>query len=102
MIVVALVDSLISFFVFVLVMWWYRFFPGWKVTLLPAFLTLAILATAGPALWATALNVKYRDFRYLIPLLYSSVSICRQSALVLARFRPVASALLTQSDGWCD
>jgi lipopolysaccharide transport system permease protein len=30
---------------------------------------LAFLASLGPGLWITALNVKYRDFRYIIPFI---------------------------------
>jgi homopolymeric O-antigen transport system permease protein len=37
--------------------------------LLPAFVVVALLASLGPALWLTALNVKYRDVRYIIPFL---------------------------------
>ena len=48
---------------------WYRFAPGWQILLLPAFVVLAFLASIGPALWITALNVKYRDFRYVIPFI---------------------------------
>jgi len=36
---------------------------------LPAFVALAFLASLGPGLWITALNVKYRDFRYVIPFI---------------------------------
>ena len=36
---------------------------------LPLFVLLALLASLGPGLWITALNVKYRDFRYVIPFL---------------------------------
>jgi lipopolysaccharide transport system permease protein len=36
---------------------------------LPFFVLLAILASLGLGLWFTALNVKYRDFRYIIPFL---------------------------------
>src|SRR5207249_3674009 len=68
-IVVALVDFLISFCIFVAVMAWYRFMPGWQVVFLLLFLVLGVLATLGPALWITALNVKYRDFRYIIPFI---------------------------------
>ena len=35
--------------------------------LLPLLVLLAAAASLGPALWITALNVKYRDFRYVIP-----------------------------------
>jgi len=67
--VVALVDFGINFIVLALIMAWYGFLPGWQVVFLPAFVLLAILASFGPALWITALNVKYRDFRFLVPFI---------------------------------
>ena len=66
-VVVAFVDFLISFTILVGMMVWYRFLPGWQLALLPLFILLAAIASIGPALWMTALNVKYRDFRYVIP-----------------------------------
>ena len=51
------------------VMVWYRFVPGWQVLLLPVFVLLALIASLGPGLWITALNLKYRDFRFVIPFL---------------------------------
>src|SRR5262249_19328084 len=45
----------------------YHFLPGWQILLLPMFTLLAFLATLGPGLWITSLNVKYRDFRHVIP-----------------------------------
>jgi lipopolysaccharide transport system permease protein len=68
-IVVAFVDFLISFLILIVLMAWYRFAPDWRIVLLPTFVLLAFLASAGPALWITALNVKYRDFRYIIPFI---------------------------------
>src|SRR5262249_6407764 len=56
-------------FVMLVVMIWYQFVPSWQIALLPAFVALALLASLGPALWLTALNVKYRDFRYILPFL---------------------------------
>ena len=67
--VVAFVDFLISFTVLAGMMLWYRFLPGWQILCLPLFVLLAFLASLGPGLWITALNVKYRDFRYVIPFL---------------------------------
>src|SRR5262249_58253626 len=43
--------------------------PSWRFALLPAFIAFACIASIGPGLWITALNVKYRDFRYVIPFL---------------------------------
>ena len=68
-VVVAFVDFLISFFILVLLMAWYHFLPDWRILVLPIFVLLAFFASVGPALWITALNVKYRDFRYLIPFI---------------------------------
>jgi lipopolysaccharide transport system permease protein len=68
-VVVAFIDFLISFVILVGMMVWYQFLPGWQVLLLPVFIALAFLASLGPGLWITALNVKYRDFRYVIPFI---------------------------------
>ncbi|MBN2394278.1 MAG: ABC transporter permease [Anaerolineae bacterium] len=66
-VVTAFVDFLISFIILVGMMLYYRYAPGWNILLLPLFILLALLASLGPGLWITALNVKYRDFRYVIP-----------------------------------
>ena len=68
-VVVAFVDFLISFLILILLMAWYHFLPDWRILVLPAFVLLAFFASVGPALWITALNVKYRDFRYVIPFI---------------------------------
>jgi lipopolysaccharide transport system permease protein len=68
-VVVAFVDFLITFSILLAMMAWYRFMPGWQMLLLPAFILLAFIASIGPALWITALNVKYRDFRYVVPFI---------------------------------
>ena len=68
-VVTALIDFVISLSILAAVMIWYRFAPGWPILLLPAFVVLALLASIGPGLWIAALNMKYRDFRYLIPFL---------------------------------
>ena len=65
--VTAFIDFLISFIILAAMMAYYHFVPGWQVLLLPLFVILALLASLGPGLWITALNVKYRDFRYIIP-----------------------------------
>lgn len=66
-VVVAFVDFLISFAILLIMMGWYRFAPAWQILLLPAFVLLALVASIGPALWVAALNVQYRDFRYVVP-----------------------------------
>ena len=68
-VVVAFVDFLISFCILLGLMVWYRYLPDWRIVFLPIFTLLTFLASVGPSLWITALNVKYRDFRYIIPFM---------------------------------
>jgi lipopolysaccharide transport system permease protein len=64
---VAFVDFLISFAILVVLMIWYQFALTWHVLLLPAFTLAAFIASIGLGLWMTALNVRYRDFRFVVP-----------------------------------
>ena len=50
-------------------MLWYQFVPGWRILTLPLFIGIAFAAAMGIGLWLTALNVKYRDFRYIVPFI---------------------------------
>jgi lipopolysaccharide transport system permease protein len=68
-VIVCLIDFLISFLVFVLLMIWYQFIPDVKILLLPLLLLLAMIISFGAGLYVAALNVKYRDFRYVIPFI---------------------------------
>jgi lipopolysaccharide transport system permease protein len=68
-VVVALIDFAVSLSILVGLMVWYRFMPGWQILLLPVFVVLALLASIGPALWAAAIVVKYRDFRFVVPFM---------------------------------
>ncbi len=67
--ITALVDFLISFVILIVMMIYYQFMPDLQIILIPFFIILALMASLGPGLWITALNVKYRDFRYVIPFL---------------------------------
>lgn len=66
---VALVDFMVNLAMLALLMIWFGIVPNWKIVFLPAFVILTVLASLGPALWITALNIKYRDFRYIIPFI---------------------------------
>lgn len=68
-VIVALVDFMITLGLMVAAMAWYRFMPPARIMLLPVFIVLALAAAMGPGLIATALNVKYRDFRFVIPFI---------------------------------
>lgn len=108
-VVVAFVDFLISFVILVGMMVWYRFVPDWHILLLPAFVLLAFLASLGPGLWITSLNVKYRDFRYIIPFLVQfGLYVCPvgfSSSIVPAEYRLIYSInpMVGVIDGfrWC-
>lgn len=68
-IIVGLVDFLISFVILIGLMFWYQFTPNWHILYLPLFLLFAFIISMGFGLFITALNVKYRDFRYIIPFI---------------------------------
>jgi lipopolysaccharide transport system permease protein len=64
---VSLMDFLISLVILAVLMAWYQVIPNWQVITLPLFTLLGLCASLGTSLWLAALNVKYRDFRYVIP-----------------------------------
>jgi lipopolysaccharide transport system permease protein len=66
-VIVNLVDFLISFVILVGLMIWYHVTPSWSILFLPFFLFLAILTSLGAGIYVAALNVKYRDFKYIVP-----------------------------------
>jgi len=66
---VSLVDFAINLGMLALLMAWYAFAPSWHIVFLPVFVVLTVAASLGPALLITALNVKYRDFRYIVPFI---------------------------------
>src|SRR5665213_817944 len=66
-VIVNLVDFLISFAILVVLMFWYSFVPGWNILYLPFFLFLTFILSLSTGLWVAALNVKYRDFKFIVP-----------------------------------
>jgi lipopolysaccharide transport system permease protein len=66
-VIVAFVDFAISCGLLVLFMIFYQVWPAWQLVTLPAFVALALLTSIGAGLWFAALNVEYRDFRYIVP-----------------------------------
>lgn len=68
-IIVCLVDFFLSFLVLVPFMFYYGLFPDWKIVTIPFFLLLAVMASLGCGLWLSALNIKYRDFRFILPFI---------------------------------
>ncbi len=66
-VIVSFVDFLISFTILVGLMVWYGRLPDWHILTLPLFVVMAFAAAMGAGLWMAALNVKYRDIRFVIP-----------------------------------
>ncbi len=62
-------DFLISFVILAFLMAYYRFIPSGRIFLLPLFLFVAFAASYGLSLLLCALNVKFRDFRYIVPFI---------------------------------
>ncbi len=67
--VTSLVDFAISFVILIFLMFYFHYAPGWQILFLPFFLLIALIAAAGAGLYITALNVKYRDFRFIVPFI---------------------------------
>jgi lipopolysaccharide transport system permease protein len=66
-VIVSFVDFLISIIILVALMIWYGFAPNLRMLTLPLFVFVAFAAAMGAGLWVAALNVKYRDFRIIVP-----------------------------------
>lgn len=64
---VALVDFLVAFAVFGGLCALLGYVPSWRIVFVPAFLALAAAAAFSIGIWFAALNVRYRDFRYVVP-----------------------------------
>ena len=69
LVVTSFVDFLISFVILIVLMAYYQFTPSWNICFIPLFLLIAFFTAAGIGLYITALNVKYRDFRYIVPFI---------------------------------
>jgi lipopolysaccharide transport system permease protein len=67
--IVALVDFAVTFMLLLGLMVVMGFFPSWQILFLPLFVILAVLAALGPALILASLNVRYRDFRFIVPFI---------------------------------
>ncbi|HYE33195.1 MAG TPA: ABC transporter permease [Methylomirabilota bacterium] len=68
-VVTALADFCISLAILAGLMVWYQYIPSARVVFVPLFLALAIIAATGAGVWLAALTVRYRDFRFIVPLI---------------------------------
>lgn len=107
-IAVALIDFAVVLLLLVTMFAWWHFVPDWRVLCLPFFVLLTLVTALGTGLWLTALTVKYRDFRFVVPFLlqvglflspvgFSSTNLPTWRALY--SFNPMVGAI----DGfrWC-
>jgi lipopolysaccharide transport system permease protein len=67
--ITSLVDFCITLGLLAILMLWYGFVPGWQLLALPIFLLLAFGLALGVGLLLAALNVEYRDFRFIVPFI---------------------------------
>jgi lipopolysaccharide transport system permease protein len=64
-----LLDLFIAMLVLAVLMFYYQFVPSWGILLFPFLVGLTFLCAVGVGLWLSALNVQYRDIKYVIPFL---------------------------------
>ena len=68
-VITTFIDFLITLVLMGLMMLWYGFLPDWRIILLPGFMILVCACAFGAGLWLCALNIKYRDFRHIVPFI---------------------------------
>jgi lipopolysaccharide transport system permease protein len=92
-VVAPLVDFAIGFAILIGLMAWYRIVPGPSIVWLPALMLLALATAAGVGVWLAALNVRYRDVRYVVPFVVQlwmfATPVAYPASLVPARWRAV-------------
>lgn len=67
--VIAAMDAAVASVLLLVLMVWYGIVPTWRIITLPAFALLALMAATGVGVWLSALTVKYRDMRFVVPFL---------------------------------
>ena len=102
-VVVAFVDFLISFIILLILFIWYGYKPSIQILTLPLFMIMALIASIGPGLWIAALNVKYRDFKYILPFMIQiglyvspvgfSSSVIPEKWMLLYYINPIAGVI---------
>ena len=68
-VLVATVDFLIAMALLLVLMVFFDILPSWRLLTLPMFLTIALAAAIGLGLCFSALNIRYRDFQFIVPFL---------------------------------
>ncbi len=68
-ILVILFDFLVALLLLIGLFLWFGFSPDWRAVCVPLFMALGLSAALGPGLLTAALNVRFRDFRYVVPFI---------------------------------
>jgi lipopolysaccharide transport system permease protein len=68
-VIISFVDFLIASAILIALMFAYQFVPPSQIVFLPVFVLLVFAASFGAGLWISALMVKYRDFRFIVPFI---------------------------------
>lgn len=66
-VITSFVDFLISAVLMAFLMAYYGYAPGLTILMLPVFIILAFATAFGAGLWVSAMMVRYRDFRFILP-----------------------------------
>lgn len=89
--VAGLLDFLVASLLLGVMMLWYGIFPGANVLMFPVLVVLTFFCAFGAGLWLAALNVEYRDIRYVIPFLIQlwlfASPVIYPSSIVPARYQ---------------
>jgi lipopolysaccharide transport system permease protein len=92
-VIAGLADLVIAFALLLVVLAWYGITPSIRLLAAPAFVLLAVASAIAPGIWLAALNVRYRDVRYVIPFLVQiwlfATPVAYSSSLVPERWRPL-------------
>lgn len=107
--IVSLIDFIISLGLLFILMIFTGFLPSWKIIFMPVFLIQAIIISLGLTFFISAMNVKYRDFRYVLPFIIQfglyispvgfSSSIVPEKWRILYYLNPMAGII--DSFRWC-
>jgi lipopolysaccharide transport system permease protein len=106
----AVVDFSISFLLLLALMAWYHTIPARAFFFVPVFVLLALLASLSIGLWLSALNVQYRDVRYVItfivqfwffvtPVIYPSSILKKHWEKIIVALNPMSGVV--EGFRWC-
>lgn len=109
-VITALVDFSISFLLLLALMGWFHAIPSRALLFFPVFVALALLAALSVGLWLSALNVQYRDVRYVInfmvqfwffitPVIYPSSIVKTHWKQILLGVNPMSGVV--EGFRWC-